>query len=242
MGCELNSKDEAMKKAMIFVAERENKDQKCCIFGEKIGNWLNEEGPVISLTKDQEEYGVWYNLRLFKSVESLENMDTSCNGVYLRHGTRADDYVLSIGKTFFEYLLRNFSNRDTYVNIAFKLYKKQFEILYDNWEGEENDNNHRSVIAMIGSTRFQETFLDKCWEFSAKGYVVTLPNFRPSNKMAKGFDIPEDILEDIGYKRIDMADKIYVVNEDGYIGESTRKEIRYAEGTGKNIRYMEDLI
>ena len=41
-------------------------------------------------------------------------------------------------------------------------------------------------------------------------------------------------------RKIDMADEIYVINVDGYIGESTRSEIEYARATGKRIQYLEE--
>jgi hypothetical protein len=37
--------------------------------------------------------------------------------------------------------------------------------------------------------------------------------------------------------KIDMADEVLVVNPGGYIGESTRREIEYAERTGKPVAY-----
>ncbi len=37
------------------------------------------------------------------------------------------------------------------------------------------------------------------------------------------------------YAKIDMSDGIYVVNIDGYIGESVSKEIEYAKQKGKEI-------
>lgn len=41
-------------------------------------------------------------------------------------------------------------------------------------------------------------------------------------------------------RKIDMADEIYVINVGGYIGDSTRSEIQYAEEHGKTVRYYED--
>jgi len=40
-------------------------------------------------------------------------------------------------------------------------------------------------------------------------------------------------------QKIEMADCIYVINKNGYIGESTKSEIEYAEGLGKKVYYME---
>ena len=41
--------------------------------------------------------------------------------------------------------------------------------------------------------------------------------------------------------RINLADEIFVINVVGYIGESTRREIAYAEKTGKKVRYLEEV-
>ena len=47
------------------------------------------------------------------------------------------------------------------------------------------------------------------------------------------------MLDDMHKRKIDMADGIYVINSDGYIGTSTRSEIEYAKSQGKLITYME---
>ena len=41
-------------------------------------------------------------------------------------------------------------------------------------------------------------------------------------------------------RKIDMADEIYVINVGGYVGDSTRSEIQYAEAHGKPVRYYQD--
>lgn len=47
------------------------------------------------------------------------------------------------------------------------------------------------------------------------------------------------MLDDMHKRNIDMADSIYVINVGGYIGESTRFEIEYAQNHGKKISYLE---
>ena len=49
----------------------------------------------------------------------------------------------------------------------------------------------------------------------------------------------KEILDDMHLRKIDMADEIFVINVGGYIGESTRREIAYAEKIGKKINYLE---
>ena len=39
-------------------------------------------------------------------------------------------------------------------------------------------------------------------------------------------------------QKIDMADEICVISVNGYIGESTRKEIQYAQEKGKIINFL----
>lgn len=45
------------------------------------------------------------------------------------------------------------------------------------------------------------------------------------------------ILDDLHLRKIDLADRIVVVNPEGYIGESTRREIAYAQAAGKEVAF-----
>ena len=49
----------------------------------------------------------------------------------------------------------------------------------------------------------------------------------------------KEILDDMHKRNIDMADEIFVINVGGYIGDSTRSEIEYAQAHGKAVRYLE---
>lgn len=49
------------------------------------------------------------------------------------------------------------------------------------------------------------------------------------------------MLDDMHKRKIDMADEIFVINTDCYIGSSTRSEIEYAEKTGKPVNYLYTL-
>ena len=46
------------------------------------------------------------------------------------------------------------------------------------------------------------------------------------------------MLDDMHKRKIDMADAIFVINQDGYIGDSTASEIAYAVRTGKKVHYL----
>jgi len=47
------------------------------------------------------------------------------------------------------------------------------------------------------------------------------------------------MLDELHKRKIDIADEILVLNVGGYIGESTRGEIAYAQAHGIPIRYLE---
>ena len=62
------------------------------------------------------------------------------------------------------------------------------------------------------------------------GYNYNLPEWMITRSVSK---VDASILDKIHRKKIDISDAIYVVNIDGYIGDSTKKEIEYAKNKGK---------
>lgn len=95
------------------------------------------------------------------------------------------------------------------------------------------------VITLCGSTRFKEDFERVNRELTLLGnIVISVGCFgHAGDTFTKEQKI---MLDDIHKRKIDMADAIYVINKDGYVGSSTRSEIAYAVRTGKQIIYMED--
>jgi len=49
------------------------------------------------------------------------------------------------------------------------------------------------------------------------------------------------MLDRLHLRKIDLADEILVINVGGYIGESTKSEIKYAKEHSKKIRYLEKV-
>ena len=46
------------------------------------------------------------------------------------------------------------------------------------------------------------------------------------------------MLDELHRRKIDMADEVWIVSEEGYIGKSTQAEIHYADTKGKpTFRY-----
>lgn len=102
------------------------------------------------------------------------------------------------------------------------------------------------IICLCGSTRFTEQMLVKQWELTKQGYVVlswcALPEdyFSGEDKAHIGDqEGVKEIVDAVHFRKIELANEVFVVNIGGYIGESTRNEIEYAKKLGKKINYLE---
>lgn len=96
------------------------------------------------------------------------------------------------------------------------------------------------VVTLCGSTRFKEDFLEQQKLLTLQGYIViSVGFFEHSGDKEVWTESTKDMLDDMHKRKIDMADEIYVINKNGYIGESTLSEIKYAQSKGMPISYME---
>ena len=95
------------------------------------------------------------------------------------------------------------------------------------------------VITLCGSTRFKQDFERVNKELTLAGnIVISVGAFGHSGDVFT--DEQKAMLDDIHKRKIDMADAIYVINKNGYIGSSTRSEIEYARKHKKEVIYMEN--
>lgn len=98
------------------------------------------------------------------------------------------------------------------------------------------------VVTLCGSTRFKEQFLEAQKQLSLEGYIVfSVGLFGHSGDEEVWQPGMKEMLDANHLRKIDMSDGIYVINVDGYIGESTKREIEYAFVNGKFIRYLEPI-
>lgn len=102
------------------------------------------------------------------------------------------------------------------------------------------------VICLCGSTRFIEQMLIKQWELTKQGFIVltwcALPDsyFQGEDRTHVGDqEGVKEIVDEVHKRKIDLSDEVFVLNIGGYIGESTRSEIKYAKAHGKPILYLE---
>ena len=106
-----------------------------------------------------------------------------------------------------------------------------------------------TVIALCGSTRFKDEFMEVQKRLTLEGnIVISVGLFGHSGDKEVWENMDEgtltktkEMLDDMHKRKIDMADEIFVINVGGYIGDSTQSEIEYAQNTGKTVRYLEDV-
>ena len=96
------------------------------------------------------------------------------------------------------------------------------------------------VITLCGSTRFKDQFIETQKRLTLEGcIVISVGLFGHSGDEEVWKPGTKEMLDDMHKRKIDMADEIFIINVGGYIGESTRSEIAYAEKTGKKVNYLE---
>jgi len=102
-----------------------------------------------------------------------------------------------------------------------------------------------AIVCLCGSTRFWEKYLEVGWELTLQGKIVfavgVCKHAEDHGGEALGQDVA-DRLDELHKRKIDLSDTVFVLNVGGYIGESTRSEIEYAEKIGKPVEYLEPLV
>ena len=104
------------------------------------------------------------------------------------------------------------------------------------------------IITLCGSTKFKEEFLKAQKDLTLQGNIIIsvgLFSHSGDNEVWENMDEgtltkTKAMLDDMHKRKIDMADEIFVINVDGYVGESTKTEIEYAIATGKKVNYLEE--
>ena len=96
------------------------------------------------------------------------------------------------------------------------------------------------VITLCGSTKFKDEFLIEQKRLTLEGNIVrSVGLLGHSGDDEVWTENIKKMLDDMHKRKIDMADEIFVINKNGYIGSSTKYEIEYALKTNKKVSYME---
>ncbi|MFD8573373.1 hypothetical protein [Streptomyces sp. NPDC059639] len=93
------------------------------------------------------------------------------------------------------------------------------------------------VVCICGSARFVDEMRAVNRDLTFAGVIVVAPG--EADELIT--DKHRTVLDALHLRKIDLADRVLVVNPGGYIGESTSREIAYAHATGKPISFTDPV-
>lgn len=96
------------------------------------------------------------------------------------------------------------------------------------------------IITLVGSTKFKDLFEFWNRKLTNEGHCVfSVSCFNHADNLNLSM-AEKSMLDTVHFRKIYNSDAIFVINKDGYIGNSTRNEIEYAEKLNKIIIYLEN--
>ena len=99
-----------------------------------------------------------------------------------------------------------------------------------------------NVITLCGSTKFKDDFIEQQKKLTLQENIVISVGLFGHSGDSEAFDKKtKEMLDDMHKRKIDMADEVFIINKNGYIGKSTQSEIDYAKSVGKPVYYMEPI-
>ena len=93
------------------------------------------------------------------------------------------------------------------------------------------------IVCICGSTRFVDEMRAANRDLTLAGVIVVAP----SEADGSITDGQRTVVDALHLRKIDLADRVLVVNPGGYVGESTSREIAYARATGKPISFTDPV-
>lgn len=113
----------------------------------------------------------------------------------------------------------------------------------------EHSRTRPTIVCLCGSTKFYHAFQCANFAETMQGKIVLSVGFYAGSpdqmiiEHGEGVGITpaeKEQLDQLHLRKIDLADEVLILNVGGYIGESTRRELRYALDHGKVVRFLEE--
>lgn len=96
------------------------------------------------------------------------------------------------------------------------------------------------IVCLCGSTRFSEAWVKARYDLTLAGKIVLTIGCDTKSDEGLGITPEQKVaLDELHKRKIDMADRVLVLNVGGYIGTSTRSEIDYAKAHFKPVDFLE---
>jgi hypothetical protein len=101
-----------------------------------------------------------------------------------------------------------------------------------------------AIVCLCGSTRFWRLFQQAGLRETMAGRIVLsigaasgTDDEHFGNLPKEHYDRIKEGLDELHMRKIDLCDEVLILDQDGYIGESTACELAYAQQLGKKVRY-----
>lgn len=114
---------------------------------------------------------------------------------------------------------------------------------------EETGSEIPEIVCLCGSTRFWKEYQRQNLRLTMEGKIVLSIGAATGTDDEHFGNLPKaeyerikNMLDELHKRKIDLADRVFIINVGGYIGDSTRSEIEYAQQHGKPIDYLEPLV
>lgn len=106
-----------------------------------------------------------------------------------------------------------------------------------------NQEDFPEIVTLSGSTRFEDAYKEAKLSLSLEGKIaLTVADTWKDSHEDDWDELDEadkELLDELHMRRIDLSDRVHVLNVDGYIGTSTRNEIEHAIETGTEVTWLE---
>jgi len=99
------------------------------------------------------------------------------------------------------------------------------------------ERDRPEIVCICGSARFVDEMRAANHDLTFAGVIVVAPGeagepITPEQKA---------VLDALHLRKIDLADRVLVVNPGGYVGDSTSREIAYAHAIGKPVSFTDPV-
>ena len=96
------------------------------------------------------------------------------------------------------------------------------------------------IVTLCGSTKFKDEFEATAKKLALEGHTVLSVNMFAHADNIELTTEQKIMLDNEHKEKINVSDAIFVINKDGYIGESTYSEIDWAQRMKKQVYFLED--
>ena len=95
------------------------------------------------------------------------------------------------------------------------------------------------IVCICGSARFADEMRTANRDLTFAGSIVVAPGEASADEVISAEQ--KAVLDALHLRKIDLADRVVVVNPGGYVGESTRREIDHARATGTPVSFTDEV-